>query len=169
MSKTLIWAAVVMLVPSVAGAQAIAANSAVPVTAGMGAVGAPVVADGLMPRAAGADQIGDRPISTGMLGLDDVKLVYAPQPSQYQPEGNGDAGPPVRVACLIGTNGGMQNCSVAGNGAHDPAVVELALGDVSQFVVAPRTHDGRPVAGQTLVVTCQFQPVDGGRQDLAAN
>jgi hypothetical protein len=163
--------AILAATPEVALAQVEVADAASPKPADTSAVDEPTVADGLTPQVAGADQGGDAPVANGVLGLGDVQLVYAPPPSQYQPEGSGAPIQPVRVACIVGVDGHMQNCSVFADAPHDPNVADLAMGDVSQFVVALAARDGTPVTGQTLVVTCQFQPLDetSGRQDLAAN
>ncbi len=174
MLKVFSWFVLLAVAPGVAVAQVVAANSAMPQPAELSGVGEPAMADGLTPQVAGANQSNNIQVATGMLGLTDVQLVYAPQPSQYQPESGPEMAPPsqpVKVACVVGPDGRMQSCSVAADAPHDPKVAELALGDVSQFVVAPTTREGVPAAGQTLVVTCQFQPVDeaGERQDLAAN
>jgi hypothetical protein len=176
MLKVYAWVALVTLAAlpeSVAAQGETVANSPIPVPADRSAVGEPAVADGLIPKAAGADQLGDRPTSTGILNLADVRVVYMPPPSQYQPESSPDSpspAQPVQIACLIRSDGSMQDCAVNSGVQHDPNVAELALGDVSQFIVGPTARNGESVAGQTLVMTCQFQPVnDGERQSLASN
>lgn len=174
MLKVQVWIAMAMMaaMPEIALAQVEVADAAAPKPAEASTNGDLAVADGMTPQAAGADQANDGPVSTGVLGLGDVQLVYAPPPSQYRPEGGADAAPgqPVKVACIVGADGHMQNCSVSANAPHDPAVAQLAMGDVSQFVIAPTARDGAAVTGQTLVVTCQFKPLDAnGRQDLASN
>ncbi|HVZ29894.1 MAG TPA: hypothetical protein VG839_05840 [Asticcacaulis sp.] len=175
MLKMQAWLAVAALavMPTIACAQAEVASGADPKPAETSIDGEPAVADGLMPQTAGDGPSADEtPQARQVLRLDDVRLVYAPPPSRYQPEGDNaiTSDKTVDVACVIGGDGRMRDCGVASDTPQDPKVAQLALDDVSQFVVAPTARDGTSSAGQTLVISCQFKPLAAdGREALASN
>lgn len=156
--------AVLSAVPGAALAQVeVSADTVGPKPAEISAIGEPVVADGLVPKPAGAGQETDDIASSKVLGLEDVRLVYSPPPSRYQPEGTAelaDRGRSVEIACVVGPDGRMQGCSAAADRFTDPKVAELALTDVSQFIVAPTTRGGAQATGQTLRIICRFEQAE---------
>lgn len=98
------------------------------------------------------------------VSLGDVSVVYQPEPTGYQPQGSdidlSDAGKSFDIACRIVAGGKLTSCAVQANEINDVNFLRVAVGNVSQWVLAPRTVDGRPVAGRTLIVTCQFRRTD---------
>ena len=98
------------------------------------------------------------------LAINDITIVSQPQPANYQPQGSdldlADAGKSFDIGCVVGGDGKLQACQAGANTIYDQNFIRIAIANVSQWVVAPRTVDGQLTAGRTLVVTCQFHRTD---------
>lgn len=109
------------------------------------------------------------------ISLSEVEVIEAPGQSEYQPENSNldllDQGKRFDITCVIGKDGGMNDCEAAPNDIRDPNFIDIALENVGKTVVGPVADDGQPTEGRLLLVTAQFERADKqpASNDLAMN
>ncbi|ESQ76803.1 hypothetical protein [Asticcacaulis sp. AC402] len=95
----------------------------------------------------------------------DIRILHQPAPSGYQPEGTTfdleDDGKSFDIACTIAANGRLSACEAGENELYDEKFIDIALANVSQWIVAPQTVGGQSTAGRPLIVTVRFNRSDG--------
>jgi hypothetical protein len=99
-------------------------------------------------------------MAQSLVALDDLNIIYQPQPAHYQPSGDdldlADQGKSFEVTCVISSTGRLRDCEAEDNNMADQNFVAVAVESVGKWVVGTETLSGENAVGRLVTITCRF-------------